>query len=431
MKYFPPFRFLPLLLLLTHFFCGISFLAALNGSEEDTIFEEPAFVSDRIYITGISITGLMRTRLSAAERALRRFIGMEVNSLNPDDVAAAIESTIILRPLSVEIQGQVLAVEVYERWSIFPIPIITGDAGGIGGGASFFDANAFGLIDQMYVTAIFNAEGWTVTAGYFFSRRAAHLPSIANAASFSMRERHDRDQNNYILRRFNVNAVSFHSTINFPLIANSDLLYFSALFSFNDRRSNNLAYILPEEPSSLYMFGAGGELSLHKNTWDGYFISQRALSVRYVIYTNFSNNFFETVQIRAAWEQPIIPGFRANLRMGLFFAPQAPVLFESLPVAAQIVILPKNFSAQNYASVSASLEKSLFRFRLGTLSVSLGYQLAHSRGTALPDFSFDHGYMGMLSFYITRLRAPVLSMGVSHNVRSDFLQTFISFAISY
>ena len=390
----------------------------------------PAAYAIAEYLTAIYISGLRRTRLSAAKRPLQRFIGMEASQVNIDDVTAAIIATGILQPVSVEIEGQVLVVEVSERWSIFPIPMVMGGTGGMRGGLAFYDANAFGLNDQLFLATFFSSDGWVTAAGYVRSSRGGHLPGWNGVFSFSREERHDRDQNDNVLRRFNRDIISFNTGLSFPLIAYSNLLTASALFSFSDRRLRDHRDPLNAPDGNPRLFGFGGDFSVRRNNWDGFFLSQEAASVRYFSHTDFGGFHFHSVQFQGIWERPIIPGLRSNLRTGIAFAPQAPVLFESSPGVSQVVILPRDFSARNYAGVSASLEKSILRINAGTLSFSAGYQFVYSYGSVLGN-SIDHGYIAIISFYITRLAIPALGLGIAHNVDKNYFQVFFSFGMSF
>jgi len=382
------------------------------------------------YIASISIAGLGRTRLSAAERPLRRFIGLPVEQVNTDEVKAAIMAAGILQPVSVEIEGDVLAVEVQERWSFFPVPVVAGGTEGMAGGLALFDANAFGLNDQLFLAAFFHPDGFITSGGYIRSSRGGRLPGYSGVAAFSRGERHDRDQNGEVLRRFELDTIGFHAGLHFPLLENSDFLAISALFSFSDRRLRNRDAALHAPQDSLALFGAGTEFAVRRNSWDGFFLSQESASIRYFFQTDFGGAAFQSVGFRGVWERSLVPGFRFNLRTGIVFQPQAPILFESSPGAAQVAILPQDFSARNYAGLSAGLEKRIFRIAAGTLSIAASYQAVYSHGSALGD-SVDHGYTTMLFFYLHRLAIPALGLGVAHNVNRNHLQGFFSIGMSF
>ena len=383
-----------------------------------------------VYITSISITGLKRTKLSAAERPLRQFVGLAVEDVNINEVTAAIMATGILQPVSVEVQGEVLAVEVREKWSIFPIPIVTGGSDGIGAGLALTDTNAFGLNDQLFLAAFYHPNTFSVSAGYFSSSRGGRLPGYNGMASFARSQRHDRDQNAHLLRRFELDSLSLRTGLSFPLLENSNALTASLLFSFNNTWLRNLDSALLPPPDDLTLYGAGTELAARRNSWDGFFLSRESISVRYTFQTNFSGIAFQTVQLQGAWDKSLVPGFRFSFRTGAIFKPDAPILAEAAPGGAQVVILPKGFSAKNLVGGSAGFEKSVFKISAGTLSIAAYYQGVYAHGSVLGD-STDHGFAGMLSFYLSRLAIPALGVGIAHNVGKDHTQVFFNFGMSF
>jgi len=415
---------LPIVLLGIFFFSNGSFLKAQSESEYN------GYDGEMTRITSISITGLGRTRLSTAERPLRRFIGLEADEVDSNEVLAAIIATGILEPVSVEIEGQVLAVEVRERWSIFPIPIVMGGSGGLSGGLAFFDANAFGLNDQFFLAGFYHPNGWMASLGYIRSSRGGRAPGWSAMAAYSRGERHDRDQTSEVLRRFELDTISLRTGLHFPLLKDSDLLSSSMLFSFSDNSLRNRSNALYGPDRSLRLFGTGKDFAIRRNTWDGFFLSQESASIRYALYTNFNGVFFQSTRFQGTWERSLIPGFRFNLRTGIVFQPDAPILSESSPGVAQVAILPREFSARNYAGLSAGLEKSILRTAAGTLSISMAYQVVHSHGSILGD-SFDHGCFAMLFFYLHRLAIPALGLGVAYNVERNYFQGFFSFGMSF
>jgi hypothetical protein len=178
------------------------------------------------------------------------------------------------------------------------------------------------------------------------------------------------------------------------------------------------------------LFGIGGELSFQRNSWDGYLLSQETASFRYFYRTALDGFSYHSIRFRGIWERSLVPGFRIITRTGLLYEPQAPVLFESSPFAAQVAILPRYFSARNYAGLSAGLEKHILKTSVGTLSFSTAYQLVYSQGSILRN-SVDHGPMGMLTFYLNRLAIPAVGLGVAYNVKENYLQGSFSLGMSF
>ena len=408
----------PLILILSFIFAA-SFAAAQNGDEDE-----------ECYITALSISGLKRTKLSTAERPLLKFINLKADEVDPDDVKAAVLATGIMDPLSVETEGQVLSIEVREKWAIFPIPVVMAGSEGLIAGLAFFDANAFGLNDKLFLAGIYFVNGWAVTSGYIHSSPGGHVPGWNGMAAFNREERFDRDQRNKDLRRFALDEISLSAGLSFPLLGDTDLLSASVLASFNSITLRESEKVMNKPEEDLRMSGAGGSLSVRKDRWDGYLLSQETASLRYYFRTNFSGLSYHSIRLRGTLEKSLVPGFRLNLRGGLVYEPGVPVLFESSPQAAQVAILPRYFSARHYAGISAGLEKYLLKFSSGTLSLAAAYQLVYSSGSIL-GASLDHGVTGMLTFYLSQLAIPALGLGAAYNVKENYLQASFNLGMSF
>ena len=409
----------PLLFLGIFFFYALSFLGAQSESNDG---------NERI--TGISISGLKRTRLSTAERPLQKFIGLPADQVEEDEVRAAILTTGVLEPLSVKAEGQTLSVEVREKWAIFPVPVVFAGSGGILAGLAFFDANAFGLADKFSLAGLYQSSSWAVSSGYIHLSPGGHVPGWSAMGIFSRGTQHNRDQDNNDLRRFDFDAVSLNAGLNVPLLKDSDLLSASTQLSFSDISLRNTKQALNGPDGGLRLFGAGEEISIRKSSWDGYLFSQKAASLRYLCRMPLNSSPFQSIRFQGTWQKSLVPGFRINLQAGLLFDPDAPILAESPPFVAEVAILPRDFSARDYAGGSAGLEKYIVKTPIGTLSVSAAYQLVFSRGSILGT-SLDHGVLGMLTFYLNRLAIPALGLGLSYNVTKNYLQGSFALGMSF
>jgi hypothetical protein len=400
------------------FLCAASFLTAQSGDDE----------GERI--TALSISGLKRTKLSTAEKPLRKFINVKTDELDTDEVNAAVLTAGILEPLSVEVKGQVLSVTVREKWSIFPVPFAMAGSGTFIAGLAFYDANAFGLSDKFFLTGLYNSGGWTAAAGYMHTPPGGRVPGWNSFGVFSREERRDKDQRGGNLRSFEVDSAFFSAGLNFPLLKDTDLLSAQAQVSFNETIIRNSENAFNGPNKGLRLFGIGGDIIVRKNSWDGYLLSQEAVSLRYSYGTTLNGFSYQSLQFLGVWEKPLIPGFRVNLKTGIVFDPDAPILFESSPSSAQVAILPREFSARNYAGVSAGLEKYIIKIPAGTISLLAAYQLVYSQGSVLED-SLDHGVMGMLTFYLSRLAIPAMSLGAAYNVKENYLLGSFSLGVSF
>jgi hypothetical protein len=383
-------------------------------------------------VTAISIEGLKRTNTSVAEKPLRRFIGQRAASLDLNEVRAVILDTGILEPLSVEIveagpeDGNVLAVEVREKWAIFPVPVFFAGSGVMVAGAAFYDANAFGLNDKMAVMGAYQTNGWTATMLYIHNPPENLSAGWRAAAYFVQEEREDANRKDETIRRFKTDAVT----------ASAALLYRFTALSSGSLRLGYTSHILetggsplraPEEGAQLLEMGP--EFSVRDSSWDGCLLSERSAVFRYSFFQGIDSPSFHSLSFQGIFEHAIVPGFRINARSGLLWKPLVPVLAESSPGAAEVNILPRSYSARHYAGLSLGLEKYLFKISHGTFSVLASWQMAYSNGSILGN-QFDYGVSGAAFFYLSKLAIPAVGAGMAYNIPGDSFQFFFSMGVS-
>jgi hypothetical protein len=244
---------------------------------------------------------------------------------------------------------------------------------------------------------------------------------------YSRQEREDTDQNEGVFRRFSLDSVSASLGINYPV---SESVSISLSGSFNQRIIRDRGDVLEAPGEDARTVGINSGISIRRSDWDGYLLSQRDASLDYSYAIGIGSPNFQALSFQGTYEKSLIPGFRLSIRSGGLFAPQAPVLFESPPSAARVNILPRTFSARTYGGISAGLEKYLLKTSLGTLSVLASYQFVYSRGPVLGN-QWDHGVVGTLSFYLSRLALPALGLGIAYNVAADHLQGSFSIGMSF
>ena len=395
----------------------------------------PAFLYSRPstdFITSISIEGLKRTKTSVAEKPLRRFIGRRVESLDFNEVKAAVLDTGILEPLSVEIveagpeDGNVLVVEVREKWAIFPVPVFFAGSGVMIAGAAFYDANAFGLNDKMAVMGAYQTNGWTATTLYIHSPPEDLSAGWRAAARFVQEEREDANRKDETIRRFRTDAIT----------ASAALLYrFTALasgafhlgYTSHILETGGSPLRAPEE--GVQLLGMGPEFSIRDSSWDGYLLSERSAVFGYSYFQGIGAPSFHSLSFQGTFEYSMLPGFRINARGGLLWKPLVPVLAESSPRDAEVNILPRSFSARHYAGLSLGLEKYLFTISHGSFSVLASWQMVYSNGSILGN-QFDYGVSAAASFYLSKLAIPAVGAGIAYNIPGDFFQFFFSMGIS-
>ena len=373
-------------------------------------------------ITAIEITGLRRTKPHIAEYPLEKFLGMDIANLEQLEVEAAVIGTGVLDFVSMEFiednGGLILHITVHEKWAIIPFPYFAADSSGINLGLFLMDSNAFGIRDTAILGGMYMTGGWLATAMYMHTPGQRGLLGWNASLAYSSVTNEDQDreearQRLYGVNRFGASFGIYKSIVN-NLSGSMGVSYSN--ISINNNSTNHNA---PEQGAQIIGLSPG--LSIRYNNWDGFFMSQTGMSLQYTYNLALLGTSFHHAQLRATYEQSIIPGFRVLLRSSLSWKSTDNPLFEDGPERAQVGILPNRFSALQYAGFSAGLEKSLFRIRWGTLSASASWQAVFSEGP-IGGTQFDHGPSGGLRFYLSRLAMPAIGAGIAYNMNTGIFQ---------
>jgi outer membrane protein assembly factor BamA len=382
-------------------------------------------------ITSVQVSGIERTQPHVAEYPLKKFIGQEASTLDHDAVKAAVMDTGILEPLTVEVlpdpggNDYILKVTVEEKWPIIPIPMFEASSDGMSAGLIVLDSNAFGLGDQLALGGAYGS-GWTALGKYTHTPSQDGVPGWNIAGMYSREERRDADQEDEDLRRFKLDTLIASLGLSYSL---TDSLDASIDAAFHDRviRGGGDPLNVPGDDARAITLTPA--LSLETSSWDGYLLSRKNAKLEYVRTAGIDSPSFHTTTLEVIFEQPIVPGFRVNFEGGLHYSPGATELFETDPSAAKVNILPDGFSARSYAGASIGLEKYLYKFSWGTLSLVGAYQAVWSEGPILED-EFDQGAAGFLRLYLSKLALPAVSLGVVRNFSSDYTRVVFNLGIS-
>jgi outer membrane protein assembly factor BamA len=399
------------------------------------VLAAPLFSQTSYSITGISISGLKRTKAVVLEQPLKKFLGRNVEDVSIVEVEGIVVSTGILEPVAVSIEdapgeaGKILVVAVREKWTIFPLPMFFADSGGrINGGLFFMDSNAFGLRDLFVAGGMYGSSGWIATAMYQYTPEKDHVPGWSLMGFYSRQDVENTDQHKTALRRYTQDSFSGSLGLNYSF---TELFGASLSFSYaqNMLREHENPLEVPDKDAMVFRINP--ELSLRRSNWDGYFMAEQSvrLSYSYLIGLNDYPSF-HSIDLQGNYEISIIPGFKFSSHGGLHYEPEAPVLFESSASSVRISILPSSFLAQNFAGASAGLEKYIWKFSQGTLSVYGNYQVVYSQGPLLGD-QFDHGAAAGVNFYLSRLAIPAVGLGVAYNVAANEFQGSFSIGMSF
>jgi len=384
-------------------------------------------------VTGLEMRGYRRTKPHIARQPLEAFIGREAASLDMLEVQGVILGMGVFDLVSEELvpaaEGYTLVVEVAEKWSIFPVPMLMASSGELSFGLFFLDTNAFGIRDTMVAGGLFSSSGWNGIAMYNHSPMRAGLPGLSGSVTYGRRQREDLDKYETVHRRYSTSHLGLSFGLRYPF---TRALSGSFSLSYRDIAliENEEPLLEPQEGARLLRFSPG--LGLRRSSWDGYFLSEQSLSFSYTYNLALEGSSYQDFYIRGNIEQPLLPGLRLIARSGGVYKTgteaDGALLFEEGPSRSGVDILPRRFSAHQYVGFSAGLEQYLYRFSMGTLSLQASWQLVLSEGP-LSGRQLDHGPAGALRFYLARLALPALGGGLAYNMNSGLFQFSLDFGM--
>jgi hypothetical protein len=243
-------------------------------------------------ITSVSVPGLRRTKPHIIERPLQKYIGMDAESIDINEVFALVKSAGILEPLSVEIlddqggNGKTLAVTVRDKWSIFPIPIFGIHSGGWSAGGVVVDANAFGINDTMMAMGLFGGGDIATSVMYINSPDDIGKFGWNVMGFFALQENESTDQTGkQVLRRYN--SMSIHPLVGLSYLLSGHIVP-SLSFSYQYVALREAENPISEPKSGVQGITVSPGVNIHNtSTWDGYFLRSRTCS-------NAAHVFFKT-----------------------------------------------------------------------------------------------------------------------------------------
>ena len=389
------------------------------------------YPQENIYeITAIEVIGLKRTKPYVAEYPLEKFLGLERSAFDPNEVFAVVKDTGILEPISAELieteDDLILRVTVLEKWTFFPLPLIIFGSGEANFGLFLLDTNAFGQRDIAAIGGAYGSYGWSAITFYSHTPKRNGLPGWNGMFMYGRQERKDADRDEKIHRRYSTDQLRFSLGLNYLFM---ELITGSITLSYSDISLKNNDDILNPPNNGATHLSVNPGLSLRNSSWDGFFLSQRSISMIYSYNYAISGSSFHQLEFRGTYEQSLVPGFRLNIRSGGVWKSTSDPLFEEGPQIAQVAILPRNFSARHYAGFSTGLEKHLYKARWGTLSIQGSWQGIFSYGP-ISDFEFNHGPAGGLNFYLSRLALPAIGGVIAYNINSGLFQLTFNMGMS-
>ncbi|GMO69725.1 MAG: hypothetical protein Ta2A_17990 [Treponemataceae bacterium] len=386
-------------------------------------------------ITAVSVTGLKRTKPHVVEGPLQKFIGRDAGSLDKNEVIAIIQATGVVEPLTVEIEdnldgkGKTLAITVRDKWSIFPVPFFGISQSGWSVGGAFMDTNFLGRKDMLMVTGSGGTGGWMANAMYFHSPDMVGEFGWSATGMFLWQDKENVDQTNKrVLRRYNSMTINPSVGVSYKLTdlftPTFGIAYKGVLLRDTDNPVN-----APEGDMHGITFSPG--IGIKHNTWDGYFLNEQSASLKYDYTLVIGGPDVHTISLNGTYNYSFIPGFRIMGKSAIILGtPSASPFFEASPINASVNILPQTYSAVDYSSLSIELEKSLYKFKWGLISISAGYQIVYSNSELLHN-QFDHGPVAMAHLFLNRVAIPAIGLGGSYNVDKNTWQYAFSVGMTF
>ncbi|GHU41098.1 hypothetical protein FACS1894190_08790 [Spirochaetia bacterium] len=409
-------------------FALLFFAAAFGFAQENTGASPDSELppSDNI-ITGIQITGLVRTKPHIAAAVLEKFRGKDAANINLKDVNAAIEDTGILDPQSVEIvdspsgAGKTLSVTVKDKWSFFPAPFGMWNSDGWMVGAAVYEGNAFGINDRAIFAGTYSQNGTWFVMGLYQHKESGKFPGFSVNINFENENMEHKDRGGNVYRRYNINSLRVALGANYPFAENLNaalrVRFYNAWLGAMDNE-------MLKPDSGRMALEVRQEISWRTKDWDGLLLSERNITAAYNINAALDGSpIVNRLSLHAIWEQPIREGFRFTAKAGVLWMPSSTPLTEADPSTAGVDILPGRFTASGYAGLQAGFENALFRIKYGTVSAMATYQIVYSHSELLGG-SFDHGPSAALRFFLRGFAVPAIGVKVSYNINaSNFLWT--------
>ncbi|MFP3042213.1 hypothetical protein LQZ19_10395 [Treponema primitia] len=362
---------------------------------------------------------------------MQKFIGRNAESIDLNEVIAILKSTNVIEPLTVEIKdnqggngnvlpGRLLAITVREKWSIFPVPFFSINSNGWAAGGAFMDTNAFGVKDTMMLVGSGGTSSWMANVMYIHSPNAIGGFGWNLMGMFLSQDKENIDQKDErVIRRFNSMTLNPSIGLSYKL---TDLIVPSVSIGYKGVMLRDTEKPINAPGEGVQAISISPGIGIHNDTWDGYFLNGIDASLKYNYQLIIDNDDVHSISLNAALNRSIIPRLRFTAKTGIVFATaSSSPFFESSSINSGVNILPQKYSAVDFAGISLGLERFLFKFSFGTVSVSAVYQAVYSHGELL-HHQFDHGPAAMMQMYFSKVAFPGMGLGGAYNVDKNTWQ---------
>jgi hypothetical protein len=286
-------------------------------------------------------------------------------------------------------------------------------------GGALIDTNAFGIMDLINLGGGYGSDSWTVNLMYIRSPKAVGDFGFMFMGMFTNQETENTDQTgNDVLQRFNSLNISPAGSVSYSV---TELMNISFNFSYQYIMLTEKDNQINAPLNDIHAFGLSPRIGLRKTSWDGYLVSEKSTSLGFNYRFVIGDDDTQSVIFNAVYNHPIIPGFLITSKAGMLYSSSSSSPFFESTLGSTVNILSSKYSVLNYMAASVGLEKYLFKFSFGTVSIAAAYQLAYSDGKVLHN-QIDHGPVATLQMYFSKLAIPGIGLGAAYNVDKNNFQ---------
>jgi hypothetical protein len=372
-------------------------------------------------VSAIEIQGLKRTNPIVVKNLLKAYINKNAEQINTDEIIALLVATGIFENITVtfkENENQlVLFINLEEKWSIIPLPLVSIKSDSYVLGIGLFDANAFGLNHKLFSSASVSSKGPSVALGYIIN--SLWQSKWDGVFSFS-----------YARKDETFTDVYEHE------ISTCDISTFSAAIRGNYNVSNYLEWDFGLEYQSkslntpqindLNSLGLRTGISLKSNAdWNGVFLTSSGVQCHYTWYYGIEGPSYGVFVTQGSYESAPLKYLKLSFRGVGLWGSETPQLGEIGASRLGFVILPDTYTVTTLAALRSGLEIRLFSFGIATFAGLANYLIGYSEGSRT-ESHIDYGPSFGLRLYLAKVALPAMDITIAYNQTTGIYQASFS-----
>jgi len=372
-------------------------------------------------VTKIEIQGLKRTNPIVVKNLLQAYINKDAEQIDTDEIIALLVATGIFENITVafkENENQlVLFINLEEKWSIIPLPLVSIKSDSFMLGIGLFDANAFGLNHKLFSFASVSSTGPSVALGYIIN--SLWQSKWDGVFSFS-----------YARKDETLTDVYAHE------MSTSDITTFSAAISGNYNFYKYLKWNFGLEYqvksahtpqiNDLNTLGLRTGISLKSNAdWNGVFLTSSGVQCNYTWYYGIEGPSYGVFVTQGSYETAPLKSLKISFRGLGLWGSETPQLGEIGASKLGFVILPDTYTVSTLATLRSGLEIKLFSFGIATFAGLANYLIGYSEGSRT-ESHIDYGPSFGLRLYLAKVALPAMDINIAYNQTTGIYQASFS-----